>query len=193
MRIIFVIALTFVTALAVAAQANAAENWKSFKSSTGFTLEYPGNWFRIGVSPESLSILSSRGGAEGVIITDGQGLINASEEPKFRNLNLSQLIDYYTKWHEDLRVLSRRSIRNENAGSQGCRNLLEVVSKEPIVSPEDVRPKIPPNIINTEFFCEMNGRKYVIVLRNFEGDKKQASFQQTALRLAESIRVDQAR
>lgn len=93
----------------------------------------------------------------------------------------------YTK---DSSVLSRRTVRNENAREQGCRELREIISKESAVPPEDV-PGPVPYIINTEYFCEMNKHKYVTVLRNFEGDEKQAIYQQVALRVAESLRADE--
>jgi hypothetical protein len=35
----------------------------------------------------------------------------------------------------------------------------------------------------------VNGHKYVTVLRNFEGDKKQGAYQEIALRVAKSLRA----
>jgi len=167
------------------AQESAAEKWNRFKSSTGFTVEYPSTWFRKDVSKDELLILSSRGGAQAIIIRSGQGSISVSEEQKYLNSPMSQAIDYYLK---DTEVLSRKTIHNENAGAPGCRGLEEIILKQPVTPPEDV-PGPVPHEIDTLYFCEVNGRKYVTIQRNFEGDKKQAMYQKTALRVAQSLRA----
>jgi hypothetical protein len=170
----------------VLAQEPAGQNWKSFKSTTGFSVKYPGSWFTKGASTDRLMILSSDGGAEAVVIKRGQAMISVKEE-EYTGSTLSQLIDHYT---QDTDVLSRKNIRNERAGTQGCRDLQQIVSREALVPPEDV-PRSVPYMINTEYFCEIHGHKYVTVLRNFKGDKKQAMYQQVALRVAESLSADE--
>ena len=130
-------------------------------------------------------ILSSRGGAEAVIIQRGQAMINVIEEREYARLTLSQVIGHFT-WGTE--VLLDRKVRNEGAGNQGCSSLHEIISKEPVVPAEDVLGPLP-YIINTEFFCEINGQKYVTVLRNFEGDRNQEMYRTTALQVAESLRV----
>jgi hypothetical protein len=167
------------------AQEAVSKNWKSFKSSTGFSVDYPGNWFRKGISTDELMILSSRGGAEAIVIKGGQAVISVSEERHYADSALSQVIDHYV---QDAKVLSRRHIRNENLGPGGCRELREIVSKEAAVPPEDVPGRVP-YIIDTMYFCEINRHKYVTVLRNFEGDKRQRTYRQIALRVAESLRA----
>jgi hypothetical protein len=177
--------------LAVTACLSFAQNaeltgWKSFTSSTGFSVKYPGSWVRKGNSKDRLMVLSSKGGAEAIVIKNGQAMISVIEEKSDVNSSLSQLIDRY---NQDVDVLSRRNIRGENAGSRGCRDLNETISKEPAVPPEDV-PGPVPYLINTEYFCEVKGHIYAMVLRNFEGDPKQALYQQIALQVAKSLRVD---
>ena len=131
-------------------------------------------------------IVSSKGGAEGIIIKRGQALISVTEDMTPANSTLSRVIDYYT---QDTDILSRRSLRNDKAGLRGCRELTEVVSREAAVPQEDV-PGPVPHIINTEYFCQVNAHKYVTVLRNFESDKKQPAYQEIASRVAQSIQTD---
>jgi len=130
-------------------------------------------------------ILSSRGGAEAVVIKRGQAVISVWEEADYLNSTLSKVMDHHIQGTD---VLSRKNIHNQNADDRDCRDLKEIVSKEGAVPPEDV-PGPVPYIINTEYFCEVNGHKYVTVLRNFEGDKRQAMYEQIALRIAESLRT----
>lgn len=176
--IVLVVSLSF-------AQENTSENRKLFKSTTGFTVSYPASWFRKGISTDRLMILSSKGGAEGLIIKRGQAVISVMEEREYLNASLSDVVDEYVK---DTEVLSRTNIQNQNAEIRGCRELLEIVSKVPAVPPEDV-PGPVPFFILTEYFCELNRHKYVTVLRNFEGDKKQAAYREVALRVAKSLRT----
>lgn len=159
--------------------------WTSFTSSTGFSVKYPGNWFRKGISRDRLTILSSEGGADATIIKQGQAMISVTEASGYGNLSLSQVISRYTK---NTVVLSQREVLSENISGRGCRNLMEIVSKEGAVPPEDV-PGPVPYIINTEYFCEINKHAYITVLRNFQGDKTQLSYQKTALQVAVSLRI----
>jgi hypothetical protein len=109
------------------------------------------------------------------------------EEREYLNSTLSEVIDHYTQGTD---VLSRRNVHNVSAGTRGCRDLKEIISKEGAVPPDDV-PGPVPYIINTEYFCEVNRHKYVTVLRNFEGDRRQTIYRQIALRVAESLRADE--
>ncbi len=183
-RFAIVICLALTASLA---QVTSLAHWKSFKSSTGFFVKYPATWYSKGTSTDRLMILSSRGGAEAVVIKRGQAVISVKEEVQYADSTLSQVMGHYT---QDTHVLSQKTIHNGNAGTHGCRDLREVVSREGAVPPEDV-PGPVPYITNTEYFCEIERHKYVTVLRNFESDKKQAMYQQIALRMAESLRADE--
>jgi hypothetical protein len=187
-RFLFIMCLVLTTGL-VLAQEPAGQNWKLFKSTAGFSVKYPSNWSRKRISTDSLSILSSRGGAEAVIIKGGQAMINVvKEEEKYTSLPLSQLVERYVK---DTVVLSRKNIHNELAGTHGCHDLLQIISREPLVPLEDVPvPSLVPYMINTDYFCEIHGHKYVTALRNYDGDKRQATYRQVALRIAESLRIN---
>ena len=97
---------------------------------------------------------------------------------------LAQVVAYYT---QDTTVLSQKDIP-EGTVPLGCSNLKEVTSKEPAIPAAD-SPISVPMIINTDFFCEVKGRKIVTLLRNWEGDKRQQEYQQVALRMAKGIHV----
>jgi len=176
--------VAFVLVAAIVAPAS-TDAWKQFRSPKGFSVMYPGTWFEIGRSPDRLQLLSSAHGAEGIVIKRGQAEVVVLEASELSAKTLAQVIDYYT---QRATVLSRRNISERDRGS--CGNLQEVVSKEPAVPPKDVPTYVRvPYIINTDLFCEVGGRKIVVLLRNWEGDKRQAQYQWVALRMAKSIRI----
>lgn len=160
--------------------------WRRFVSSSRFSVLYPGAWVRNGVSTDRLQLLSSKGGAEGIGIKQGQAEITVMEAPESSKQTLAQVIGYYT---HDTTVLSHKDVA-EGADPHGCSDLKEVTSKEPAVPPED-SPISVQMIINTDFFCEIDGRKIVALLRNWEDDTRQEEYQQVALRMAKGIRLTQ--
>lgn len=162
-----------------------AETWKIFRSPTGFSAAYPPSWFRFGVSPDSLYILSSKGGAEGIVIRHGQAEIIVMEVANSSQMSLSGVVENVVG---DATVLLRRDIPYRT-DDKGCKSIVEVISREPAVPPEDSPIKVP-NIINTDFFCETDGNKFETLLRNWEDDNRQSIYQRTALRVAKSIRTD---
>ena len=162
--------------------------WEEFKS-IGFSVMYPDSWFRIGLASEGrLDILSSKGGAEAIVIKRGQAEIMVFESQGPSAASLSQLMD------EDARgavlIVSRTDIHNKGAGENGCNELKEVVSKHEAVPAEDVTTHVP-YIVDTDFYCEVNGRRFTTRLRNWEGDKQQERYQRVALEIAESLRLNQ--
>ncbi len=161
------------------------EGWQRFNSSSGFSVSYPRSWFRAGISTDRLQLRSSKGGAEGIGIKQGQADITVMEAQASSSQTLAQVIAYYT---QDTKVLSHRNVPTE-AGN-GCSELVEIISKESAVPPGD-SPISVPNVINTDFFCKVHGRKIVTLLRNWEGDKRQEEYQQVALQMTKSIRVSQ--
>jgi hypothetical protein len=162
-----------------------AKMWQRFDSSTHFSVAYPGTWFRIGVSTDRLQLLSSKGGAEGFVIKRGQAEISVMEEKGTPTETLDEAIVYYT---QGTSVLSRKKLRIES-GSHGCNDLVEVTSKEEAIPPEDI-PTTVPFIINTEMFCVVGGHMIVIILRNWEDDNRQEDYQQVALRMTKTIRMN---
>jgi hypothetical protein len=161
----------------------APDGWHLFRSTAGFSVLYPDTWVRNGVSTDRLQVRSSRGGAEGIGIKQGQAEITVMEAPESTKKTLAQVVAYYT---QDVTVLSQKDVPGEST-SKGCSNLKEVISKEPAIPPGDA-PVSVPNIINTDFFCEVDGHKVVTLLRNWDGDKRQEEYRQVALRIAKAIK-----
>jgi hypothetical protein len=178
-------AVVVLLALGGAALAS-TDGWQLFNSSTGFSVSYPANWFKVGISKDRLQLRSSEGGAEGVGIKHGQAEIIVMEAEDSSSQTLAQVIAYYT---QDTTVLSHRTVPAE-ASNDGCSEIQEITSKEPAVPPTD-SPISVPNIVNTDFFCEDHGRKITTLLRNWEGDKLQEGYQQVALQMAKSIRLSE--
>ena len=162
----------------------ASDGWNLFKSSTGFSISYPGTWVRSGASTDRLYIRSSKGGAEGIGIKHGQAEITAMEAPESSEQTLHQVIAYYTR---DTTIISQQDVPEEKV-PKNCSDLREVVSKEPAIPPGD-SPISVPMIINTDFFCEVEGHKVVILLRNWEGDKRQQEYRHIALQMARGVRM----
>jgi len=175
-----------VALLLVVTPAAFSEDWKEFRSSKNFSVEYPGTWFEIGGSSDRLQLLSSQRGAEGVVIKRGQAEIVVLEVPESSGKTLGEVIDYYLSGAS---VLSRHDIVASAEKEQGCRTLTEVVSTEHAVPSKD-SPIPVPYIINTDFFCEADGHKIVTLLRNWKGDARQEQYQQAAMRIAKSIRIE---
>lgn len=145
---------------------------------------YPQTWVRIGASADRLQVLSSSGGAKGVIIKQGQAEITVMEVKGSSTDTLAQVVEKYT---QGTSVLERRDVHSETSNDR-CTNLREVISKEPSVPPKDTPIQVPYTI-NTDLFCEIGKQRVVVLLRNWEGDERQAEYQQIALRMAESIKL----
>jgi hypothetical protein len=60
----------------------ASDGWHLFRSSAGFSVLYPRTWVRNGVSTDRLQVRSSKGGAEGIGIKQGQAEITVMEAPE---------------------------------------------------------------------------------------------------------------
>lgn len=158
--------------------------WRLFRSTEGFVVRYPGNWVRKGISKTRLTILSVPGGATAVVIKKGQAEVSVIMDQEYRGASLADLISAYTR---HTHVLSRRRVLNTHPAIAGCKQFERIVSKEALVA-EAAIPGASPYIVNTELFCGIGVRKYVIALRNFQGDKKQPIYQRIALRMAETLR-----
>jgi hypothetical protein len=179
------LAVAFLVILATASLP-CTDTWQRFSSSSCFSVSYPATWFRIGASADRLQLLSSKDGAEGIVIKRGQAEITVVEGEGSPTKTLEEVIHYYTKGAS---ILSRESIFTKR-DDQGCRDLKEVMSKEEAVPPAD-SPISVPHVVNTNFFCELGSHKVVVLLRNWEGDDRQQEYQLVALQMAKSIRLMQ--
>jgi hypothetical protein len=162
------------------------DGWLRFFSSKQFSVLYPQEWVRSGSSTDRLQILSSEGGAEGVIIRRGQAEITVMDAERGSGKSLPQVISEYT---EGTSVLSRRDIDGDGEDG-GCRDLKEVIARERAIPPAD-SPIDVPYVVDTGLFCATRGRTIVVLLRNWQGDQRQTEYQQIALEMAKSIRFSQ--
>ncbi len=162
-----------------------ASTWKTFRSSSGFSVEYPRNWFRLTSEPDRLDLLSAKRGAEGVVIGKHEAEIFVIQEPESPARTLAQVIEYYAKGTTQL---SRADIPKLQRGA--CDRLEETVSKEPAVPPEDVPSRVRvEDFVYTGAFCQVQSRNITVMLKNWDGDPRQKQYQRIALRMAESIRL----
>jgi hypothetical protein len=130
--------------------------------------------------------LSSKGGAEAIVIKRGQARVTVIELTGSPFPSLSQIIDDDAK--EAVAIVSRSDINNEDARKDSCNVLRKVVSKHEAVPAADVPIRVP-YIIDTDFYCEINGRKFTTRLRNWDGDAQQEAYQRIALQIARTLRL----
>lgn len=177
-------AVVLITALIVCAAGFFRPSpWHYFHSSSGFTVAYPGNWYRFGDGPV-LNLRSSKGGAEGFIFKRGQAYAWVTAESDTMR-SMDDVIRHYTVWADS--VTARHSVPVTGA-AHACQELVEVTSTERAAAREDAREPLP-DIVNTGFFCQIGERYIVTMLRNWADDPKQNYYRQTALRIARSIRI----
>jgi hypothetical protein len=151
--------------------------WKTFTSSTAFSVAYPATWRPIGGSTDRLDILSSTDFAKGVVIARGEAEIIVIELRDSTGASLPQLID------RDLQgdsVLSRRDLPGAAGDTSGCRALTEIVSTW------EVGPRA--HEIDTVFYCLLHGRIFTTTLRNWPEDTQQVEYQRVALQVTRSLR-----
>lgn len=173
-------------ALILTVSAVASPRWRWFKSSAHFSVMYPERWVRKNANyPERLELFSSKGGLEALVIKNGQANIFVSEA-QHPAKTLSALIDVYAK---NATVISQTSVIT-HLDRRHCSNLEQVVLKKEAV-PAEGMPRPVPYFIYTEYFCELGNHKIVLILKNWEGDKKQREYQQVASEMAGSIRLDE--
>lgn len=181
-----VIALLTVGGLSIARD-RAQAGWRSFHSDLGFSVSYPSNWIGPAAMTDGLTLINIAGGLTGMIVKRDQAKIFVIEDTKHLYSALSDLEDRYQRGAD---VLSRQRVRNDAAGPLGCRVLEEVRLRQAVVLPEAVPGGHVPYYRHTEYFCAINGRKFMTQLTYYEGDKSAILYSATARRIAESLRVD---
>lgn len=176
------LALLTLTGGAVSGQ---TPDWRLFHSSTGIVARYPANWVRFGASRDQLQLRSSPGGREGVIIEPGQALLTLVEPKDAPAKTLEGVVKYFTQGVDS--VTTRREPPSDTA-RQGCQQLREVVSWEPIVPREGAGVR-PPEVVNTEYFCKVGSRIVVTVVRNYADDPHTAEYRAIGLQVVRRIRI----
>jgi len=129
-------------------------------------------------------ILSSKGGAEGVIIKRGQGMINVEAVGSTQNGGIPAVIARNSRAAEIL-----TSKRIALPGNSGNIQAQEVVSRSPAVPPEDLPAGAKtPYEIRTEYLIEIGPQVIDVSVLNWDGDRRQASYQAIARAIAATIR-----
>ena len=176
--------IPLVIALSAATSWPPSAPWLQFRSSTGFTVDYPSNWFRDGISTDRLSILSARHGADAVIIRPGIADIVVIQPPDSIGPEITNVIHRYTRgvvpdseW--EVPVVP---------ATGGCERLRGVTFRAPIIPPDGAAGEVPV-AVNTLLVCRLKLRVVVTIQRHIEGDRKQASYRDVALQMARSIKV----
>jgi hypothetical protein len=163
-----------------------SKQWKQFTYPSHFSVAYPANWFRFEESQDHLAIRSSAVGQEAVIIKRGQAFIWVAEAKPEDGKTLSQVIQHYSG---EQKLISRKIFPNPE-GDSGCKQFDEVISQEPIIPPESAaKPNSVPLVVTTQYFCEIRGNTIITTLRNYAGDTRQNEYQEIALTMAKSIRM----
>jgi len=155
------------------------QSWKTIAMSDGISLQYPPTWWPISVSGKRVDLLSSKGGAEGVVIQQNQAEIITSVVARSSSSSFDEFIASNLG---NQTVLSREEIAS--AGPAGCSRLHQVISRE------EEGPGA--YVANTGIFCEIGTARVIVLLRNWENDNQQKHYQHMALRMARSIRAAQA-
>jgi hypothetical protein len=168
-------ALQFIAAFGAPAS---AQDWKTFTSDKGFSLQYPADWIPTEkFSASELGIKSEPGGQNGVSIKAGQAEIFVLREGDIRALS-----DASAKWKSDeAPVISRRLITN---GKGDCRRAKEIVSAFDFGGPTGTIPQYQHTIL-----CENAGTVIVLELIHWADDKNQTRWQQIANRMLAGLRV----
>jgi hypothetical protein len=169
----------YVLALLCASFASAGnQNWKTLAMTGGIALQYPDTWWPVSADKDRLNILSSKGGAEGVVIQKNQAQIIASTAPDAAGDSFDRLIA--------LSVGKQTVVSTEELAAtapHGCMRLREVVSLEG-VGPATY-------VSDTAIFCDTGLASVIVLLRNWQTDEQQSQYQEVALRMARSIRRTQ--
>ncbi len=161
-------ALTFSIAV------SASEPWKVRQLGDSLQVSYPADWKIISDSPTQLAILLGRR-AEGVVIGPHAALIQVSVDAAAKQLDQALASEI-----RDVPVLSRRTVVVPGlTRDPGCGTFEEVVGKE----------EYGPNVyqISTLLFCRTGSYDIVLLVSNWQGDKNQGLYQDTARRMLQSV------
>jgi hypothetical protein len=174
MRNVFLVVVALVTLLGSAL--GSAEQWKVFRSESGFSVSYPSNWFELKVAPKRLDLLSANRRVEGAIFPDGVAQLVVEELPQ--SLPIKTLIENNTKGDE---VLSSEKAEFKRHTANGCSQAQRVVTKD----------ELGPGryTIDTGFYCEVGSRKFLVFVTYYEGDKGADQYRTVAERVIESLSV----
>jgi hypothetical protein len=169
----------YVLALLCASFAAAGnQNWKTLAMTGGIALQYPDTWWPVSAEKERLNILSSKGGAEGVVIQKNQAQIIVSTAPQPAGDSFDRLIALSVGKQT---VVSTAELAA--TAPHGCMRLREVLSREEVG---------PTSYVSaTAIFCDTGLTSVTVLLRAWQNDEQLRQYQEVALRMARSIRRTQ--
>jgi hypothetical protein len=161
----------------------AGSEWRLFESKTQhFSVRYPPSWNRLatwdGVMDENiLGIINFPNSerVEGVVIKKGGAEISVGGRP-----NWISTADGWIEYSQRRSVtLDRKLLAMAAPSPGGCTRLERVVTRFKM---DDAY------VINTSYYCTVGNRFYGVFLTNWEGDPQQSRLQDTALKIALSLR-----
>jgi hypothetical protein len=117
----------------------------------------------------------------GVVIKDGGALISVNAAPVEAAPSNVRSLDDWVRWYEkNEEALDDRDIPTSTPAPGGCQQLRRIVTREDMGS--------GAFSIGTVYFCSTKHGLYVVILSNWEGDPHQGDLQDTALKIAKSLR-----
>jgi hypothetical protein len=165
-------------ATALGATSGAAETWRTYSFNGVVSFDYPAAWVPIEQGATRLHILSGPKRAEGVIITADEAQIVVS----LSGVTPDDLNRFIAS-HPPDKVLSDSELPATRAS--GCERLRKIVALDEI-GPDTYET-------STTFFCVISNRTLMVAESNFQGSKHQQQYAQTALHIAQSIRLGPSR
>jgi|SRR5579862_6871540 len=182
--------LLILSALAGFLYADVHTQWKLFVSrSQHFSVRYPSAWNQlqdrdVTLDRDTLEIINFPNSeiVSGVIIRKGGASIGVNAAPvNAAPGNVQSLEDLVRRYKMDDAVLADHAIPLTRAIPDGCQTLRRVVTRDE-VGPHTFS-------IDTDYFCSTRIGLFVVLLTNWEGDPHQSMVQDTALKIALSLRV----
>lgn len=184
----------------VASAGSPQAGWKWFTSGDGFSVNYPRNWYDLfgntylpGPKKSSSSTASNQfyirtrrpdPELRGITLSLGQAEIQAwdlgsEREANRRTANIMR----------DDKDILRSEIALPKNSKHKCRKITEISSLDE-VGPGDDEQGIPPAYTrDVHFFCTIGRRYFVTYLSYWNGDRRHSYFEGVALRIAESLTV----
>lgn len=162
--------------------------WKTFVSPGNFSIQYPTNWFNPAPGEDRLNLLSEKRHAEGVIIDRGEANIVVNQAPS--GYTLAKVANLYLNdTPEEAKLPKRQKDLPAGALSEECDHSKELVATTLAVPTEDLPKGVHiPNQTFTAYLCQHGKIVIAVTVLNWANDKRQAEYQETARKMAQSLR-----
>lgn len=168
------------TALAGTVQSNV------FRSSRGFTIEFPPTWVSIAPSDEQLTILSGNDRVEAVIVAKGESLIQVGEFSAPPNFNVR---DYMAK-ASDAGLSRYEIIKLTKSRHKNACDTVEKGDVEFEVAPGSTMHHVPAAIQEiTLLICLIGERAFKLSLTRWRADGRSKAHEKIAVKMMASLRL----